>query len=452
MRLLIVDDVSCISEWIAKAFRDRLIEFEPSEGIHFVVGLPVGSSAAIVYNKLIDYYNKGEISFKYVSAFVIDEYVGLYRNHPSTQHSRMWRDLFSKVDIAPENVHILDGNADDWLAECTAYEEKITAAGGVDFMFMGSGSDGHVARNEPGSSSTSRTRVKTLAYKTVQELKPYFQRSSKDNYFGGVPTKCLTMGLGTLHEAREMIIMFSGKPQAVCLSAAIEKGVNHMWPVSSFQSHKNCTFICDENATSELKVKTVHYFKGLLSNYQLSTLGPILDDTQTLSSRHTELNHHLTPLHARNSTPAHNRHTEEGGSSLASMRQLPPTGAADLDGLPMGPFKSPGAKLKEQKIEDLKRRRAIMGASVEGANGEKSTESREGTAGTAEGADSKEGEAEAGEAKAADSGAGGGVKRRGGTRSNKAAAATTTAVPKCSAKSAAGSAKKKARLQTAGKK
>jgi glucosamine-6-phosphate deaminase len=436
MRLLIVDDVPQITEWIAGNFRDRLIEFNPSEDVHFVVGLPVGSSAASVYDKLIQYHNQGEISFKYVTAFVIDEYVGLYREHPSTQHSRMWRDLFSKVDIDPANVHILDGNATDWMAECVSFEAKIAEEGGLDFMFMGSGADGHVARNEPGSSQTSRTRVKTLAYKTIQELKPYFQRTSKDDYFSGVPTKCLTMGLGTLHEAREMIIMFSGKAQAVCLSNAIEKGMNHMWPVSVFQSHKNCTFLCDEGATAELKVKTVHYFKGLLSNYQLSVLGNDATPGQSLAQAPTDLNHHLTPLHAR--------HTM---SNPKASSVLPPS-AADLDGLPMGAFTSPGLKLKEQKIEDQRRRRALMGANaIEASGSEQTTGGGGATMSTA---------AAATETMSEVVGEGEGEVQRGGRGGEKrsAAKASKTAEPvpavvTVKAAAAAGGAKKKAKLRSA---
>ena len=131
-----------------------------------MLGLPTGSSPEIVYRILVERHRAGEISFKNVVTFNMDEYVGLPQSHPESYHSFMWKHFFSHVDVNPTNVHILDGNAPDLKAECNLYEQKIKQAGGIDLFLGGVGADGHIAFNEPGSSLTSRTRVMPLTYVT----------------------------------------------------------------------------------------------------------------------------------------------------------------------------------------------------------------------------------------------------------------------------------------------
>lgn len=184
---------------------------------------------------------------------------GLPRDHPESYHSFMWNNFFKHIDISPENVHILDGNAPDLQAECDAFEEKIKAAGGIELFVGGIGPDGHIAFNEPGSSLVSRTRVKTLAMDTILANARFF-----DGDLSKVPTMALTVGVGTVMDAREVMILITGAHKAFALYKAIEDGVNHMWTVSAFQQHPNTVFVCDEDATLELKVKTVKYFKGLM--------------------------------------------------------------------------------------------------------------------------------------------------------------------------------------------
>ncbi|XP_030683170.1 glucosamine-6-phosphate isomerase 1 isoform X2 [Nomascus leucogenys] len=225
MKLIILEHYSQASEWAAKYIRNRIIQFNPGPEKYFTLGLPTGSTPLGCYKKLIEYYKNGDLSFKYVKTFNMDEYVGLPRDHPESYHSFMWNNFFKHIDIHPENTHILDGNAIDLQAECDAFEEKIKAAGGIELFVGGIGPDGHIAFNEPGSSLVSRTRVKTLAMDTI------------------------------LANAR----FFDGE-----LTKAIEEGVNHMWTVSAFQQHPRTVFVCDEDATLELKVKTVKYFKGLM--------------------------------------------------------------------------------------------------------------------------------------------------------------------------------------------
>ncbi|CAB3360359.1 Hypothetical predicted protein [Cloeon dipterum] len=172
----------------------------------------------------------------------------------------MFENFFKHIDIDPKNVHLLDGNAPNLEKECVEYEEKIKQSGGVDLFVGGIGPDGHIAFNEPGSSLVSRTRVKTLAQDTLEANARFF-----NNDISKVPKQALTVGVGTVMDAREVMILITGAHKAFALYKAIEEGVNHMWTVSAFQQHPRTLFICDEDATLELRVKTVKYFKNLWS-------------------------------------------------------------------------------------------------------------------------------------------------------------------------------------------
>jgi len=260
MRLVILDDYDGSSLWAAKYVKKRINAFKPGPEKFFVLGLPTGGTPLGMYKKLIEFHQKGELSFKYVKTFNMDEYVGLARDHPESYHSFMWNNFFKHIDILPENAHILDGNAPDLVKECDEFEQKIKEAGGVELFIGGIGPDGHIAFNEPGSSLVSRTRVKTLALDTIQ---------ANARFFGGdtaqVPCQALTVGVGTVMDSREVMILVTGAHKAFALHMAIEEGVNHMWTVSAFQQHPHTLMVCDEDATLELRVKTVKYFKGLMS-------------------------------------------------------------------------------------------------------------------------------------------------------------------------------------------
>lgn len=175
----------------------------------------------------------------------------------------MWTNLFSQIDINPDNVNILNGNAGDGsqealLQECARYEAKIAAAGGIELFLGGIGPDGHIAFNEPGSSLDSRTRIVTLAYDTIV---------ANSRFFGGeisqVPTLSLTVGVATVMDAREVLVIITGVSKAMALHKCVEDGINHMWTVSSIQLHKRGIIVCDDDATMELKVKTVKYFRSV---------------------------------------------------------------------------------------------------------------------------------------------------------------------------------------------
>lgn len=168
----------------------------------------------------------------------------------------MWRNFFRHIDINPANVHILDGNASDLGKECRAFEKEISDAGGIELFIGGVGPDGHIAFNEPGSSLVSRTRVKTLTQDTLEANARFF-----GNDISLVPKEALTVGVGTVMDAQEVMILVTGTHKSLAVHKAIEGGVNHMWTVSALQQHPNTIVICDDDATLELRVKTVKYFQ-----------------------------------------------------------------------------------------------------------------------------------------------------------------------------------------------
>ncbi|KAI1343015.1 glucosamine-6-phosphate deaminase [Xylariaceae sp. FL0016] len=258
MRLIIRDDTETASSYVANYVVDRIKHYNPTPTHPFVLGLPTGSSPLGVYKILVKKYKAGEISFENVVTFNMDEYVGIPRDHPESYHSFMWKNFFSHVNVNPNNVNILNGNAPNLEAECVEYEAKIKRVGGIDLFLGGIGEDGHIAFNEPGSSLASRTRVKTLAYDTILANSRFF-----DNDVDKVPRMALTVGVQTVLEAREVIVIILGARKAMALQRCIEQGVNHMWTLSSLQLHPHPMIVCDEDATLELQVKTVKYFKSI---------------------------------------------------------------------------------------------------------------------------------------------------------------------------------------------
>lgn len=258
MRVVILRNYKRISRWAAHYVAWRIGEFRPTAGRPFVLGLPTGSSPLGMYERLVRLCQQGKLSFRHVVTFNMDEYVGLPADHPQSYRAFMWRHLFQHVDIAADNVHIPNGNAEDPAAECQAYEEKIRQFGGVHLFVGGIGQDGHLAFNEPGSSLTSRTRIKTLTEDTRRVNARFF-----DDDIDQVPRQALTVGIGTILDAQEVMILASGASKARALQKVIEEGVNHMWTASALQMHRRAIIVCDDEATLELKVGTVRYFKDL---------------------------------------------------------------------------------------------------------------------------------------------------------------------------------------------
>ena len=255
MRVIIEPDYDKMSQWAADYVAQRIIEFNPTADKPFKLGCPTGSSPLGVYRELIKKYESGEISFENVVTFNMDEYVNLDVNHPESYHSFMWNNFFSHINIKPENVHILDGNAPDLQKECEDYEKSIEAAGGIDLFMGGVGPDGHLAFNEPGSSLTSRTRIKTLATDTI---------IANSRFFGGdltqVPTQALTVGIGTVMDAKEVLIVCNGHHKARALKHIIDGDISHKWTASMLQMHPKAIVVCDEPACDELTVATYKYY------------------------------------------------------------------------------------------------------------------------------------------------------------------------------------------------
>lgn len=262
MRVIIQPDYQCLSKWAANYIAAKIIFSKPTKEKPFVLGLPTGSSPLGMYRYLIELNKKGIIFFENVITFNMDEYVGLPRDHEQSYYTFMWKNFFSHIDIKPENANILNGNAEDLQAECAAYEEKIKSVGGIDLFIGGIGPDGHIAFNEPGSSLSSRTRQKTLTTDTIIANSRFF-----DNDITKVPKTALTVGVGTILDAKEVLILVNGYNKARALKHAVEGAVSQMWTVSALQLHPKAIFVCDYDACSELKVSTYKYFLDIEKDY-----------------------------------------------------------------------------------------------------------------------------------------------------------------------------------------
>jgi len=211
-----------------------------------------------MYQALVEAHRSGRVSFEHVVTFNMDEYVGIPKDHPQSYHTFMWTNFFSHIDIKAENVHILNGNAPDLEAECAAYEAAIQAAGGIDLFLGGIGPDGHIAFNEPGSSLSSRTRIKTLTADTIIANSRFF-----DGDVNQVPKTALTVGVGTVMAAREVLVLVNGHGKARALQQAVEGSVNQMWTITALQLHPKGIIVCDEASCIDLKVGTYRYFKDI---------------------------------------------------------------------------------------------------------------------------------------------------------------------------------------------
>jgi len=260
MRILIHENYENMGRWTAYYVAEKINRAHPTPVRPFVLGLPTGSSPIGTYQELVKLYQAGKVSFKNVVTFNMDEYVGLPEDHPESYHYFMQQNLFRHIDIPAQNINILNGNAADLELECFEYEENIKKNGGIDLFLGGIGPDGHIAFNEPGSSLTSRTRMKNLTYDTIVANSRFF-----DNDVNKVPKTALTVGVGTVMDSREVLIIVSGYNKARALQKVVEDGVNHMWTVSALQLHPKGIIVCDDDATMELKVGTVKYFKDIES-------------------------------------------------------------------------------------------------------------------------------------------------------------------------------------------
>ncbi|MBR7063870.1 MAG: glucosamine-6-phosphate deaminase, partial [Treponema sp.] len=202
MRVIIKDNYDSCAKWTAEHIANAILKFNPSESKPFVLGLPTGSTPIGVYQELIRMNKAGKISFKHVITFNMDEYVGLEDTHEQSYHYFMYDNFFNHIDIDKKNIHILNGMAKDKQKECDDYEKAIKDAGGIHLFFGGIGNDGHIAFNEPGESLYSRTHVASLTEDTIVVNSRFFEHD-----VSRVPTQAFTVGVGTICEANEVLIM-----------------------------------------------------------------------------------------------------------------------------------------------------------------------------------------------------------------------------------------------------
>lgn len=231
----------------------RLLREKPNA----VLGLATGSTPLALYKELIRLHREDGLDFSKVTTFNLDEYVGLAADHPASYHHFMWENFFQHVNVRRENIHIPDGLAKDIPATCREYEAKILAAGGIDIQILGIGTDGHIGFNEPSSSLASRTRIKTLTERTRQDNAPFFDRPED------VPVHVVTMGVGTIMETRQVLLLAFGAKKADAMADAIEGPITAMVPASVLQMHPTATILLDEPAAT--KLKRAEYYRWVFS-------------------------------------------------------------------------------------------------------------------------------------------------------------------------------------------
>lgn len=223
-----------------------------------VLGLATGSTPLALYKELIRMHRDEGLDFSQVTTFNLDEYVGLPNNHPQSYHYFMHENLFNHINVAPHNIYIPSGTTDNYEAFCAWYEQRIVECGGVDLQVLGIGSDGHIAFNEPSSSLGSRTRIKTLAKQTIQDNARFFEKEED------VPIYSITMGVGTILEAKKIILLAAGENKADAIAGAIEGPVTSMNTASALQMHPHTDFYLDKAAASKLQM--LDYYEWIQRN------------------------------------------------------------------------------------------------------------------------------------------------------------------------------------------
>ena len=243
MEVVIADEYT-LAELAADAI-ERLLRTEAAP----VIGLATGSSPLRIYDELTTRHKNEGLSFAHAQAFMLDEYVGIADDHPQRYRNVIDTEIATRVDFAEGAVHGPDGSADDLAAASADYERKIVGAGGIDLQILGIGTDGHVAFNEPGSSMASRTRVKSLTQQTRMDNARFF-----DGDVEQVPKLCLTQGMGTIMEAKHLVLVATGGNKAEAVHQMIEGPISAMWPATVLQMHQHVTVLLDEAAASRLQL------------------------------------------------------------------------------------------------------------------------------------------------------------------------------------------------------
>jgi glucosamine-6-phosphate deaminase len=253
MEIIISKTYEDLSKAAARAVA-RLLNSKPNA----VLGLPTGSTPVGVYKELARMHTNEGLDFSRVTTFNMDEYVGLRKDHPQSYHYFMHENLFKHINIPPQNIYIPSGTTDNSAAFCAWYEQRIKECGGIDMQLAGVGSDGHIAFNEPSSSLGSRTRIKTLARSTIQDNARFFEKAED------VPIYGITMGVGTILEARKILFLANGANKADAVAKAIEGPVTSMITASALQLHPDVTAYLDSEAAGKLEMR--EYYEWILAN------------------------------------------------------------------------------------------------------------------------------------------------------------------------------------------
>ena len=252
MEVIIQDSYEEISRQAARIVA-RTLYSKPNA----VLGLATGSTPLGMYKELIRMHQEEALDFSRVTTFNLDEYVGLRKQHTQSYHYFMHENLFKHVNISQHNIYIPSGTTNNYQAFCAWYEQQIEKCGGIDLQILGIGSDGHVAFNEPGSSLGSRTRIKTLTKQTIEDNARFFDSADE------VPVYSITMGVGTILEARQIILLANGANKAKAVAGAIEGPVTSMCTASALQMHRDTLFLLDQEAAGDLKM--TEYYQWIQS-------------------------------------------------------------------------------------------------------------------------------------------------------------------------------------------
>ena len=252
MEVIIKDNAEEMSKAAA-----RLVAQQLNAKPNSVLGLATGSTPLGLYNELVRRHDEG-LNFGQVTTLNLDEYVGLPKTHPQSYHYFMWDNFFKRINIPEQNTYVPSGTAENYEAFCRWYEQRIVDCGGIDLQILGIGSDGHIGFNEPSSSLGSRTRIKTLAKQTIDDNARFFDSLEE------VPVYAITMGVGTILEARRIVLLATGRAKAKAVAAAIEGPVTSLVTASALQLHRDATCVLDRDAASELQM--LDYYQWIQAN------------------------------------------------------------------------------------------------------------------------------------------------------------------------------------------
>lgn len=258
MRVIIKDNYDEMSRWAADYVLYRIKKHKPSPKKPFVLGIPSGSTPLGMFKILASYYKNGLVSFENVIFFSMGEYIGIGAGDPHGFQYFLWDNFLKYINVKKGHAHFLNGLTTNYAKECSDYEKKIHDYGGVNLFIGGVGEDGHIAFNEPYSSLRSRTRAKLLTPSTIKANSRFFDHDIKK-----VPPLVLTIGIETMMEAQEVMILASGVHKSQAIKHAIEGGITHVWPVSILQQHPHGIIACDSAVAQSLAPETIKYFQEI---------------------------------------------------------------------------------------------------------------------------------------------------------------------------------------------